>query len=246
MKRLGWLFVFLLCCASIVSAKTIVAVSDPFPPFVDPSNPSGGLAIEVIRAAYKTQGHEVKVEYVPWARAEAGVASGIYDILPNMWFSEARSKNFLFSTAYVNNTIRFVKRKGDPFVFQGIESLKGKTVGVTRGYTYSDAFKNSTLFRREDANGLLINLKKLQAKRIDLTLDDEAVVNDTISRNNPKLLSEIEMAEGHLSVNPLYVVSGIKNPNHKEWIESFNAGLKVIKENGVLADIFKKYGLPYK
>ncbi|MGL6042226.1 MAG: substrate-binding periplasmic protein, partial [Deefgea sp.] len=176
-----------------------MAASDPFPPFVDPSNPTGGLTIEVIRAAYKTQGHEVKVEYVPWARAEAGVASGIYDILPNTWFSEERSKKFLFSTAYANNTIRFVKRKGDPFIFTGVESLKGKRVGVTRGYTYSDVFKNSTLFNREDANNLLINLKKLQAKRVDLTLDDEAVINDTILKYNPKLFAEFELVEGDLS-----------------------------------------------
>ncbi|MGL4995760.1 MAG: substrate-binding periplasmic protein [Deefgea sp.] len=246
MKRWCWLYFFLLLSSQPIAAKTIVAASDPFPPFVDPSNPTGGLTIEVIRAAYKTQGHEVKVEYVPWARAEAGVASGIYDILPNTWFSEERSKKFLFSTAYANNTIRFVKRKGDPFIFTGVESLKGKRVGVTRGYTYSDVFKNSTLFNREDANNLLINLKKLQAKRVDLTLDDEAVINDTILKYNPKLFAEFELVEGDLSVNPLYVVSGVKNPNHKEWIESFNEGLKVIKENGVLEAIFKKYGVQTK
>lgn len=161
MKRWCWLIVFCLFCAQGLFAKTIVAVSDPFPPFVDPNNPTGGLTIEVIRAAYKTQGYDVVVEFVPWARAEAGVESGIYDILPNMWFSESRSKKFLFSNAYVNNTIRFVKRKDDPFVFTGLESLKGKVIGVTRGYAYSDAFKNSKLFQREDANNLLINLKKL-------------------------------------------------------------------------------------
>lgn len=243
MKRWYWLYVCLLCFAQPIAAKTIVAVSDPFPPFVDPSNPTGGLTIEVIRAAYKTQGHDVKVEYVPWARAEAGVESGIYDILPNMWFSETRSKKFLFSTSYINNTIRFVKRKGDPFIFNGIQSLQGKKVGVTRGYAYSDVFKNSTLFTREDANNLLINLKKLQAKRIDLTLDDEAVINDTISKNNPKLFAEFELAEGSLSVNPLYVVSGVNNPHHKEWINSFNEGLKVIKHDGTLDAILKKYGI---
>lgn len=215
MKRWCWYF-FLLCLASPIGAATIVAVADSFPPFVDPSNPTGGLSMEIIRAAYKTQGHEVKVEYVPWARAEAGVQSGIYDILPDMWFTEARSKQFLFSTSYVSNTVRFVKRKGDPFEFKGIESLKGKIIGVTRGYAYSDAFKNSTLFIRQDANDLLTNLRKLQAKRIDLTLDDDAVINYTISKNNPQLFAELELVNGNFSVNPLYVVSGIKNPNHKE------------------------------
>ncbi|WP_027467821.1 substrate-binding periplasmic protein [Deefgea rivuli] len=245
MKRWCWYFL-LLCWAASTGAKTIVAVSDPFPPFVDPNNPTGGLSIEVIRAAYKTQGHEVKVEYVPWARAEAGVQSGVYDILPNMWFTEARSKQFLFSTSYLSNTIRFVKLKGDSFEYTGIDSLKGKVIGVTRGYAYSDAFKQSNLFTREDSNDLLTNLKKLQAKRIDLTLDDEAVTNYTITQNNPKLFAELELVNGNLALNPLYVVSGVKNPNHKEWIESFNEGLKIIKQNGTLETIFKKYGITYK
>lgn len=245
MKRWCWYFL-LLCWAAPIGAKTIVAVSDPFPPFVDPNNPTGGLSIEVIRAAYKTQGHEVKVEYVPWARAEAGVQSGVYDILPNMWFTEARSKQFLFSTSYLSNTIRFIKLKGDSFEYTGIDSLKGKVIGVTRGYAYSDAFKQSNLFTREDSNDLLTNLKKLQAKRIDLTLDDEAVTNYTITQNNPKLFAELELVNGNLALNPLYVVSGVKNPNHKEWIESFNEGLKIIKQNGTLETIFKKYGIAYK
>jgi polar amino acid transport system substrate-binding protein len=244
MKRWCWLYICLLLPS--VWAKTIVAVSDSFPPYVDPSNPTGGLSMEIIRAAYKTQGHEVKIEYAPWARAEAGVQSGIYDILPNMWFTEARSKQFLFSTPYLNNTIRFIKLKGDPFEFNGVESLKGKKVGVTRGYAYSEAFRNSNLFSREDANDLFTNLKKLQAKRIDLTLDDEAVTHYTISQNNPRLFAELELVGGSLSVNPLYVVSGVKNPNHKEWIDAFNEGLKVIKKDGTLAAIFKKYGIDYK
>jgi len=132
--------------AQQVSAKTITAAADSFPPFVDEGNPTGGLSMEVIRAAYKTQGHEVKIHYVPWARALAGVESGIYDIVPDMWFSEARSKQFLFSTPYISTTVRFIKLKGDPFQYTGIESLKGKTIGVVRGYDYNEAFKNQRYF----------------------------------------------------------------------------------------------------
>ncbi len=57
-------------------------------------------ALEIIRAAYKTQGHEVVMEYVPWARAESGVKNGSYDIVPFTWRTDARVKVLLFSTAF--------------------------------------------------------------------------------------------------------------------------------------------------
>ncbi|MBF0379049.1 MAG: amino acid ABC transporter substrate-binding protein, partial [Desulfamplus sp.] len=61
--------------------KIIIAAADPYPPFVDPEDPEEGLSLVIIRAAYKTQGYTVKMEYVPWARAEALTIQGKYDIL---------------------------------------------------------------------------------------------------------------------------------------------------------------------
>ena len=57
-------------------SNVITAAMDPWPPFIDPQHPKEGLGLEVIRAAYKTQGYTVRMEYVPWARAEAGVVDG--------------------------------------------------------------------------------------------------------------------------------------------------------------------------
>jgi len=55
-----------------------------------------------------------------------------------------------------------------------------------------------------------MNLKKLQAKRIDLTLDDEAVSTYTLSMHKSALSAEFELVNGSLTSNPLYVVSGLK------------------------------------
>ena len=114
----------LLALPAMGAMKTIVAAADPYPPFVDPKNPLDGLSLEIARAAYKTQGYEVKMEYVPWARAESGVKAGTYDILPNTWHTEARTKELLYSTAYAVNTVKFIKLKGDPFEYTGPERLR--------------------------------------------------------------------------------------------------------------------------
>ena len=223
--------------------KMVMAAADPYPPFVDPYNPLDGLSLEVIRAAFKTQGYQVKMEYVPWARAEHGVKDGVYDILPNVWHTEARTKELLYSTPYATNTVKFIKQRGDAFDFKGMDSLKGKRIGTIRDYGYSDEFNNSKAFVREDVSDFMQNIKKLATKRIDLTLEDEIVAKFQIGRNDPAAMDKIEFAKTPLNSKPLYIASGLKNPRHKELIDAFNKGFESIKKDGTLEAIFKKYGI---
>lgn len=241
-----WLAAGLVCwtmAAACALADTITVAGDPYPPFGDPKNPTGGLTIEIVRAAYKTQGHEITMEFVPWARAEAGVKNGTYDIVPYTWRTEARAKVLLFSTPYAVGNVRFMKRKGDPFDFTGLDSLTGKLVGTVRGYGYGDAFMNATHFTREPSNDLMTNVKKLLRKRVDLTLEDETVARALLSTEDPKALEQIEFVKTPLSVNPLYVTAGLQNPKAQEIISAFNKGLEVIRANGTLDRIMKRYGM---
>ena len=244
MKKYCWMvLVAISLLASASRADTFTAAGDPYPPYGDPNNPNGGLGLEVIRAAFKTQGHEMTMEYVPWARAESGVKNGTYDIVPFTWRTDARVKVLLFSTAYAVGNVRFIKRKGDAFEFNNLESLNGKLVGTVRGYGYSDAFGASTAFQRENGNDLMTNIKKLLRQRIDLTLEDEIVARSVISASDPEALMQIEFVKTPLSVNPMYIVAGLQNPKAQEIISSFNRGLEIIKANGTYDKIFKKYGM---
>ncbi len=241
LRQMAACMVFL--AAATGQAMTITAAGDPYPPYGDPKIPGGGLGMEIIRAAYKTQGHEVTMEYVPWARAEAGVKNGSYDIVPFTWRTDARAKVLLFSTAFAVGNVRFIKRKGDPFEFLGLESLNGKRVGTVLGYGYGDAFTQSNGFVRENGKDLLTNVKKLLRDRIDLTLEDEIVARAGLSAEHPQALEQIEFVKTPLSVNPLYVTAGLQNPKAQEIIGAFNKGLEIIKTNGTYDKIFKKYGM---
>lgn len=244
MKITAWMVAAcLVSLAAVGQAMTITAAGDPYPPFGDPKNPDGGLGLEIIRAAYKTQGHAVTMAYVPWARAEAGVKNGTYDILPFTWRTDARLKVLLYSTPYAIGNVRFIKRRGDPFEFTGLASLGGKRVGVVRGYGYGDAFAASKAFERENGNDLMTNIKKLLRERLDLTLEDEIVARSIIGAEDPSALNAIEFVKAPLSVNPLYVTAGLQNPKAKEIIGAFNQGLEIIKANGTLDRIYKKYGM---
>lgn len=244
MKITAWMVAACLVSLAVVGqTMTITAAGDPYPPYADPKNPDGGLGLEIVRAAYRTQGHEVTMDYVPWARAETGVKNGTYDILPFTWRTDARLKVLLYSTPYAVGNVRFIKRKGDPFEFNGLASLSGKRIGVVLGYGYGDAFSTAGAFERDNGKDLMTNIKKLLRNRLDLTLEDEIVARSIIGAEDPTALNAIEFVKAPLSVNPLYVTAGLQNPKAKEIIGAFNQGLEIIRANGTLDRIFRKYGM---
>lgn len=239
------LLLAMLCLPLFTQAqeKTLVAVSDSYPPYVDPQAPGEGLAMEIVRAAYKTQGYTVTLKIMPWLRAEKSVVEGLCDILVSVWRTDSRAKEMLFSAPYAVSKIKFIKRKDNPFEYTGLESLNGKRVGVIRGYAYSNAFNNATGFTREDVPRMEFNINKLLLKRIDLTLEDEMAAKVLLQRLGPTVEQQVDFTNNALASNPQYVSAGFKNPRNKDIIEAFNRGLHAIKADGSFLAIEKRYGV---
>jgi polar amino acid transport system substrate-binding protein len=237
---------FLAVCANwfaVAQPGIISAAADPWPPFADPEHPRQGVALEIIRAAYGTQGYSVVMHFVPWSRAESGVNSGQYDILIDVWFTQARAKQLLFSKPYASNELRFIKRREDPFEYGGLGSLNGKIVGTIRGYGYSSDFLTSKGFKREETADLMQNIRKLLANRIDLTLEDEIVAKAMINREDPLLFHQIAFTKTAFATNPLHLAAGLNNPRCTALVEAFNAGLHIIKSNKTYEKILASYGM---
>ncbi len=245
MKKIIFAAIIVLFSVAICSAqtKTISAASDPWPPFVDPDHPQKGISIEIVTAAFATQGYTFEHKIMPWARAEDGVKKGKIDVLPNTWFTDKRTSYLAYSKPYASNEVKFIKKKGDAFEYTGLESLAGKKIGIMLGYGYSDDFMNSKDFKREAVSDFVKNIKKLVGNRIDLSLEDEIVAKNLISKKDPALLDKIEFTKNFLSSNALHVTCGLANPRHEEIINAFNKGLEEITANGTLGKILKSYGI---
>ncbi len=245
MKKILFLFLMLLFVSpiAIAQSKTITAAADPYPPFVDQENPTDGLSLEIIRAAFNVQGYSVKMKFLPWTRAIANVKDGSIDIIPDKWMTEEDKNLYNFSDSYAVNEVVFIKPKGSSFEYNGINSLDKKTIGVVRGFKYSDEFNKATNFKRDDSDDILTNIKKLVSGRLDLTLEDRIVASSLLNKTDTSLLEKIEFTKRALTVNKLYIATGKSNKRATEIITAFNKGLAVIKANGVYASIMKKYGI---
>ena len=233
----------LLLGSTTLSAQTITAAGDPWPPFLDPDHPQQGVAIELVKAAFASQGDELKFTFVPWQRALDGVKEGEYDVLVGAWKTQEREGFLKFSEAYLSNDVKFIKKKGSDFEYTGMDSLTGKTVGIVRGYGYGDTFEKATNFKKEEAANLMPSILKVIGERIDLTLEDEVVAKSHISKENPEALEQIEFVATPLSSNGLHVAAGLKNPKNEEIIASFNKGLAAIKADGTFDSILQRNGI---
>jgi polar amino acid transport system substrate-binding protein len=224
-----------------VQAETVTAAQDPWPPFIQKGADSG-LSIALIKAAMEKEGYTVDFKIMPWNRALNEVKNGNVDILPGAWYTDERAGYLIYSDYYAQNSIKFIKRKGDNFEFNGLDSLSGKKVGIVAGYGYGDEFSNAPNFSRPETGSIEANIKKLLSNRIDLTLDDEIVAKSVLKRAGMDL-GAIDFTANALSVNNLHIASGKANARGQKIIDAFNKGLAAIKADGTYKKILADYGI---
>ncbi|WP_192873387.1 transporter substrate-binding domain-containing protein [Aeromonas salmonicida] len=236
----SWMIGLLLALSTFgAHAASVTAAQDPWPPFVIDANK--GISVELVKRALATQGYELDMRIMPWARALSEVEEGNIDILVGAWFTEARTKSLRFSDEYLKNQVKFIQLAGGSFELNGLASLKGKSIGIVRGYGYGDDFMQAEL-NRQEAGDLPTNLKKLLDGRIDLTLEDEVVARAIMAQQGMDA-SKFAFTANALSTNPLHIASGVKNPRGQELIEAFNKGLAIISTDGTMDQILTSYGV---
>lgn len=242
-KILILIFLFLINSFVFSNNKPVIAVSNNWAPYFDLTDGTAkGLSVDIITEALKSQGYDLEIKVIPWARALKGVIDAQYDILPDAWYTKERAKNLNFSNHYFVNRIKVISRIDDTFVFEDIKSLSKKRIGVIRDYSYSQEFNDFTEVLKVPTNSLEQSLRLLLEKKVDGILADEKVFLDLI-KDRPEIITSIKISKNDLDQSKLFVACGFKNKRNKEIIQAFNKGLEEIKKNGIYDSILEKYSI---
>lgn len=137
--------------------------------------PTKGLFVQVVQEAVAlAKMSAVQVEVYAPQRAVRSLAAGESDALfPALDVHFEPGKPVVRSSEALDCKEDFVfTRKGTP-AFSTLEALRGKHVGITRGYPYSRAVTDNTSFVIEEAMSDETNIRKLVAGRIDAFVLDE-------------------------------------------------------------------------
>ncbi len=233
----------LLLLGHSASAEKLRLVADAWPPFTDATLVNGGVATDIVSTALSRAGYASEFEQVPWARALLGIGEGRYDVLVNAWYNEERTHLGQFSSEYMVNRVRFIKRKDAALEYNNLKQLHEYPVAVVRGYAYSPEFDNDPDLQKVPVHNFAMAVRMLAADRVKLTLEDEYVARYYLARESPRVRNAVEFLPKPLSENSLHILVSLKNPEHAQIVARFDREIAAMKADGSYDRLLRQHGM---
>lgn len=198
-----------------------------------------GIIIDTVKEACKRLNIVSKFQLLPWKRALKYMKKGRTDALLTPIYTEERTEFMYYSSepANMERTV-FLARKGSGIKVNGLDDLKGKSVAVVRGYSYTPEFDSRSDIKKIECNDDEQTVRILAKKRVLIAVGEEGVL-----RFSAKQIGfQVEVA-GVLIEVPGYMCFSKKalGPKGKTMAEKFGKTLRQLKEEGVIEKIRNSY-----
>jgi len=199
----------------------------------------GGIMYDVLVSVASKKGYRVKAYSSSRKRQEKHLEEGRTDVLPNAVEWTEGMERFIATDPVTEIRDIIVSLKEKPVHFTKPDDLIGKTVGACLGYHYPvlDPYFDSKKILREDVTTDIQNFKKLSARRIDAIIVTELVGRWIVKTEklDDKFIWETEHPINATAFHLIF------NPKWKAFVSQFNEELKIMKQDGSLEKIIKKY-----
>ncbi len=250
LKNCLLLFASLFCVAqtglSLPKEITVVKGVDEYAPYEIKLNNGkyGGIYMDTIKAVAKKIGVKLNFKEYPWARCQKMIKKGEADAIMTPFKNSERLTYMYYANeplAYEN--MNLFTYKGSGIKYDGnLKSLKKYKIGVARGYSYGPEWDKIKFPKKSISNSQKSLIKKLAAKRIQLTLGTKYILQYIAKKEN--LSGKIIALEPPLSKDGGYIAfSKKKGSTHKELAEAFAKAIKEVKATPQYKEILKKYGV---
>lgn len=225
------------------AAQELTAVSAPWPPYVIHSGGEiSGADVEIVTSVFETLGFTLAIKIKPWKRCISDIKLQKADMIIGAGKTTERLFFLIYPEEHVSTcTWALFFRKDNPFTYQGLESLSGKTIGTLLGYYYGDEFITSTDFRRDHVTSITQNLKKLLSRRIDLMIENKQAGLYTAKKIG--VMDQIGFTKNELATGALIYTAFSKKDTHIDLAAEFSKTLKEFKKTESYRKLLEKYGL---
>ncbi len=223
------------------SAEPLVLVTTSFPPFsyLEDNQPKG-LAVEVLKEAFSRMRQEIRITFLPFARAIEMVKSGEADGIFPFALSEERKTFVRFpSEILLTDPGALFVRADSSIVFSGdYGALRNYTFGIQRGTSHGPVFTQALdtyAIKVDLAADQVQNVQKLTAGRFEIAVGPRLVLQYAAKRTGK--LQEIKLLHSGISDGIAYV-GFAKQKNLDSSIARFDETLKKMHQDGTYARIF--------
>lgn len=235
----------------VAYAEMVTVVGDPWCPYnCEPESQEPGFMIELAREIFKEKGITLQYRVLPWARAINEVRKGQYNATVGGYVED--TPDFIFPKhPMAQSVFGFYVTKDNPlrWHYTDINSLNNVSLGVIRDYSYGDAidpyiskYKNDTsrLQFVSGDNALEQNVKKLRAGRLQVVVEDAAVMTRFLeaSHQNGEIINV-----GHTDPENVYIAFSPKNPKSQAYADILSEGIARYGQSGRLKALKAKYAM---
>jgi len=226
-------FLLLLVSINLFANESIVLFIGEWAPYTSQKDDKGKISEIIVTEAFKLENIDVQYEYYPWKRSYRSVKEGMAVGTFPWYYSEQKEKDFIVTKEFLIRTKTvFFHLKSLKFHWESYEDLKKYAVGGTIGYTGTALLKDKglqvQLVPREE-----LNYKKMIKHRIDITASSIVVgvqlINKLFSKQERTLFTYHPKA---LFDSKMYMLISKKIPNAQKLADSFDKGLKKLKDSG--------------
>lgn len=240
--------------ASLVSTESTAAAitirADYWPPFNgDPENVKTGYMIEVLREIFVPLGQTIDYRMLSWDESLEAVRKGTFNAVVGANRDDAPDFVYPAEPLGLSGTGFFVK-SGNPWKYEGIESLRKVRLGVIEAYSYNDELdayiktnrKSAQIVESSGDTALAALIKMLQTGQVDVVVEDPNVMMFNLM--DMKVPAGEVIARGMTAEKEeLFVAFSPALPASKAYARQFDEGIRKLRNNGKLRQILSRYGL---
>lgn len=208
-----------------------------WPPYTGESLPAHGCDSQVVSEVFAEAGIQVQYTFLPWARGKLLSKDGSLDgAIEWAAIPELRASHFVSAQPLSEQQWVFFHRRDTTIPWQQLEDLQQQRIGLTIGYTYSDAFKPLQAkypgMFSEVASDLL-NFKKLLHGRLDLVPLERGVGRYLLrTAFTPQEQEQIVAQEQPIANFFPHLLLSRSVPGNEQRMQLFDQGLERLKASG--------------
>ena len=256
----------LIAVQSFAAQKQVKLLTLEWEPYVGSNIPNKGFVTALITQAFEKAGYDVEIEFHTWDKAMEMARNGKADGIFPAYRDKSREEHFIFSKPFAKSYLELCKRrtfqspspsggvadeKGyyiqyitDPRIdqTQALRDLKKYKFGVVKGYANTPEFDAADFLTKVQVASDKDNIAQLLSDEVQLIVIDRYVARNIMIKQFPWRSDGIEFLQPTLSSKDLYLAISKNTNNSEEKLKAFDAGLKILKEDGILDRIMRQYG----
>lgn len=233
-----------LITAPQASAETYKLATLSYPPYEYLENGEiKGIAVEILREAFRLMGHQVVISLFPMRRGLEMVKTGEVDGIFTVFRTAEREKYITYSNeSILLLTITLWVRNQSEIVFDGdLENMANYKFGAVRGISYGtkfDALAHSGKLNIELTNDLNSAISMALANRFDILISNHFGAIYEMKRAG--VFSDFKELSPVTQEQETYFGFSKKSSMHL-LRDDLDSTLKILKQNGFYEATLKKY-----